>query len=547
MSEQTTTGAERWADGPGLLASIWRYKWTVLTAGVLAGLLGYFLSASQPPTYEATARIFLADPRNQSILSDVRVFVDPLQYVPQQAERVTSDPVLDLAAQFLGGDTTAESLANQVFASPDPELNLIAVTAVGSTPQGAAERANAVVEAYEQVSRQRTLASSDAAVAELDRARNALLDQIAALQQELATRPDDFVLTTRIEVVTNQLAALDERAQEIVVDAAVSGAGVELTELATAPEAPAAPKPTRNAVLAAIMGLGLASAWAYWRAGRRQRVESRFDPSHVLGVPLLGQIPRFRSAGSGLLGGSGKQGVDIPPDAAEAYRFLLTSVEFSLAERGGSTVLITSAGEGDGKTLTALGMARAASVDGRDSLLVDADVRARGLSRLLGMDRLAGLTDLIRESVGDLDTLLRVPLLAEGVKVRVLSAGTRVGDPGALFRAPGFRRATAHLKQSASFVVLDAPPLLAVADTSVISGHVDGILLVVNRGTSISQLQHLRERLAFVSTPVLGYVYNRASSGRGDVGYGYGYAEVAEQEPPAGRSSRSRGRSLSGS
>jgi len=543
MNEPTTVEAEPWAQGPTLVASVWRYKWTILTAALLAAGLGYFLSSSQAPTYEATARIFLADPRNQSIMSNARVYADPVQYVPQQAERVTSDPVLDLAAQFVGGGATGESLAKRVATAPDPELNLISVTAVASTPTAAADIANAVTEAYEQVSRQQELAKADAAVAELEGARQRLRDQIAGFEAELAARPEDLALITRLEVVTNQLAALDERAQGVAVDAAVFGSGVDLTESAEIPESPASPKPIRNAVLAGVLAFALAAAWAYWRAARTQRVESRFDPARVLGVPLLGQIPRFRQSGGGLGRGSGDTPIDIPPEAAEAYRFLLTSVEFSLDERGGSSVLITSAGEGDGKTLTAAGMARAAAVDGRDTLLVDADVRARGLSRLVGIDRLGGLTDLIRDSVEDLDRLLRVPFLAEGVKVRVLSAGTRVDDPGALLRSPGFRRASKHLREAASLVIVDAPPLLAVADTSVIAGHVDAILLVVNRGTSLSQLQHLRERLAFVSTPVLGYVYNRASSGRGGMGYGYGYDEAPEPKLRAGRgagSSRSR-------
>ena len=540
MNQPMNAEAEPWAQGPSLIASIWRYKWTILTATLLAAGLAYFLSSSQAPTYQASGRIFLADPRSQSVLGSGRDFADPELYVPQQAERVTSDPVLDLAAQLLGGEATGDRLADRVAAEPDAALNLITVSAAAPTPEGAAEIANAVTEAYEQVSRQRTLSSADAAVAELEGARQALRGQIAAIEEELLTRPEDLVLITRLEILSGQLASLDERAQQVAVDAAVFGSGVDMTEPAEPPGSPATPKPVRNAALAGVMAFALAAAWAYWRAARTQRVESRFDPAHVLGVPLLGQIPRFRHGGAILSRGSSDSPIDIPPEAAEAYRFLLTSVEFSLAEQGGSSVLITSAGEGDGKTLTAAGMATAAALDGRDTLLVDADVRARGLSRLLGIDRLGGLTDLISDGLGELDRLIRVPFLTHGIKVRVLSAGTRVADPGALLRAPGFRRASNQLREIASLVIVDAPPLLAVADTSVIAGHVDALVLVVNRGTSISQLQHLRERLAFVPTPVLGYVYNRASGGKVGVGYGYGYRDAPEPEMPVGRGARGR-------
>ena len=62
-------------------------------------------------------------------------------------------------------------------------------------------------------------------------------------------------------------------------------------------------------------------------------------------------------------------------------------------------------------------------------------------------------------------------------------------------------------------MLLDSPPLLAVADTSVVAGQVAGVVLVVTRGTDIGQLEQVRERLAFVSTPLLGYVYNRSRRG----------------------------------
>src|SRR5690606_16124133 len=67
-----------------------------------------------------------------------------------------------------------------------------------------------------------------------------------------------------------------------------------------------------------------------------------------------------------------------------------------------------------------------------------------------------------------------------------------------------------YIKQQSELVILDSAPLLAVADATVIATQVDGIVLVVDSRTQIDQLQKMQERLTFVPTPLLGYIYNRA-------------------------------------
>jgi Mrp family chromosome partitioning ATPase len=89
------------------------------------------------------------------------------------------------------------------------------------------------------------------------------------------------------------------------------------------------------------------------------------------------------------------------------------------------------------------------------------------------------------------------------------------------------------VKARADLVVLDSPPILAVADTSAIAGQVDGIVVVVAKGTPLKTLEEVRERLEFVGTPVLGYVFNRADTRAGSYGYGYGYGYGGS--PPTSR------------
>jgi capsular exopolysaccharide synthesis family protein len=273
----------------------------------------------------------------------------------------------------------------------------------------------------------------------------------------------------------------------------------------------------RDAAVVATLGFGLASAFAHWRSGRSQRIETRVDAAAVLDVPLLGEIPRFKGSGS-LRGGN----LVLGGEASEAYEFVLSSIEFALAEVGGSSILITSASPGDGKTVTALHVAMAAARESRRVRLVDTDLRAHGLTSLLRAEHRPGLVQLAAGEVS-LDECIRPYRLSDRARLDVVPAGVSPANSTGLMRAPEFRGAIEYIRRNSELAVLDSAPLLAVADATVIATQVDAIVLVVDSRTPVDQLRKMRERLTFVPTPLLGYIYNRADTSRAARdGYGYG-------------------------
>lgn len=514
---------ERWGQGPGLLASVWRYRVAVVGVTLLAGASGFGLSRLVPESYEATARLFLADPRNTAVLGEDRVAIDPERYVAQQGELLTSRPVLERAAEALGEGTTAGDVDGAVAVTTDPESDRVEVTATAGDPQEAAATAQAVADAYEAVVSEGQLARAQDAVDQLAPAREDLQRRLDELQAQSPPGIQNPVLDGQVAALTQQLGDLEARAQQVQVDAAAFGSGVQLTEPAEAPTGPSSPSALLWTAAGVLLGAGAATALAYQRAGTARRVEGRADPARVLGTPLLGEIPAYTPADEGLAGQ-----LTLEPGIAEAYQFVLASIEFALEQVGGSSLLVTSVLPGDGKTTSALQLSMTASRDGGRVVLVDGDIRAQGLSRLLGIHDRTGLTEL---ALGNLEVDQSVHYLpvSDELLLPVVGAGSRVDDPGSFFRAPGFRKALQRVKDEAELVVVDSSPLLAVADTSVIGGQVDGIVLVVNRGTPLALLEKVRERLAFVSTPLLGYVYNRAERPRGQA-YGYGYGAVYGEE-----------------
>jgi capsular exopolysaccharide synthesis family protein len=237
---------------------------------------------------------------------------------------------------------------------------------------------------------------------------------------------------------------------------------------------------------------------------------------------VLAQIPNFAH----LNGTFGDPRFDR--EAAEAYQFLLSSFEFSVAQTGARSVLVTSVGPGDGKSLTALHLARALAVQGRDVVLVDSDIRARGVTTMLNADNAEGLLGLVDGmAVEDVTRRYRI---SDAAQLSVIPAGASPRQPTGLLATARYRDAIASVIASHDLTIIDGAPLLTVADASAVATQVGGVLLVLDRDASTDELVKVRDRLQLISTPLLGYVVNRVSEGLQHFDYTYG-----AHAHPAGR------------
>lgn len=500
--------ADDWAEGPGILDAARRYWWLLVLGAVLGGAVGFAYTATVPVLYTTSAHLLLTDLSQQQIFAENRSIPgDPGRYVRNQAQRITSTAVAQTAAEILGDGTTADEVLGSISADPAIEFDIVTITAVAETPQRAAALANAVGEAYERQTSAELRQTAAQAVKELRTAAAGLQEQLDAVDDELEDRPGDATLEAQRSQLQTQFLQLEGRANQLEVDAALHGSRVQQFERAEPPSRPSQPRTGRTVAASVLLALVTSAAVAWWLSGRRRSADGRQDPAALLGVPLLGAIPDFRA-----LKVEGQTPTLSAPrsPAAEAYQFVLSSMTTSLAELKGTTVLITSAQPGDGKTVTALNLALAASHDERQVLIVDADARVRGLSRLTELDDRPGL----RELQSDPDTLVWTGLRQHFAhpNLEVVTAGAVIEDPAAFFRTSAFRRAVKRMRDHADLVLIDSPPLLAVSDTSTIAEHVDAIVLVVAQGTSLDALNEVRGRLTFLGTPVLGYVFNRADA-----------------------------------
>jgi capsular exopolysaccharide synthesis family protein len=197
--------------------------------------------------------------------------------------------------------------------------------------------------------------------------------------------------------------------------------------------------------------------------------------------------------------------------ATEAYRTLRTNIEFASFDAPVRTLLVTSPGQAEGKTVTASNLAVVFAQAGRQVLLVDADLRKPGVHLVFGLQNAQGLTTLLRSDEVSLDA---VALPTEQANLRIVTTGPLPPNPADLLGSERMRATVERLKAAAELVIFDSSPLQTVTDARVLSSFLDGTILVIDAGHSRrGAVREAREALARAGATVFGAVLNGVPRG----------------------------------
>jgi capsular exopolysaccharide synthesis family protein len=239
------------------------------------------------------------------------------------------------------------------------------------------------------------------------------------------------------------------------------------------------------------------------------RIVAPEDVRRRLGQPLLALIPRTRSTRV-------DQRVSllttaVPTSTLEAFRALRTSVISMMSARSARSVLVTSASAGEGKTHVASNLAIALSQAQHRVLLIDADTRRSTLHTVFGRPGEAGLSDLLKGEA----TLKDVLRASSQPGLTVLGCGSPTTEAPELLGSSAFGQLMAILEEHFTWVVIDTPPALALADASLLASHAAAIVLVVGCGRTRARAARLAlEELRKVGANVIGAVLNNADAKR---------------------------------
>jgi len=241
---------------------------------------------------------------------------------------------------------------------------------------------------------------------------------------------------------------------------------------ASLPDSPASPRHVVDLGVGLVLGLVLGLGVALVRDRLDDRFRSLADFEAHVGAPVLGVIPATSRAASNT-GASVVVIGDADSDAADAYRDVRTRL-LQIADGQPAKSVLVASPAGDDKAAVAANLAAVLAVRGRQVVLVCAEVCPRGAFEGLGVEGSVGLTDMV-DGIVDLAHALCVT----GVSgLQVVTAGTRVRDPGAMWQSDAMKRTLEELRDAFDVTVLAAPPVLGSAGTSILAESVEMVLLV---------------------------------------------------------------------
>lgn len=197
--------------------------------------------------------------------------------------------------------------------------------------------------------------------------------------------------------------------------------------------------------------------------------------------------------------------LDPKSPIAEQFRTIRTNIQFSSVDQELKTLMITSAGPGDGKSTTAANLAVVFAQQGKRVLLIDADLRKPTVHYTFNQTNTIGLTSVLSKR----ETLEKAVAETTQKNLFVLPSGPIPPNPAELLGSYAMKQLFTEVLESFDMVLFDTPPLLAVTDAQVLSNKCDGSILVVSsEKTEKDHIVKAKELLDSAQSKLLGVVLN---------------------------------------
>ena len=364
----------------------------------------------------------------------------------------------------------------------------------------------------------------DSQMKELNGEINSMQDRIKNLpmiEQNLVR------LTREVKVNTDLYTALLNSAQQLKLITVGKVSNVRLIDAPMLPEKPVKPNRPVILALAVLAGLFLGVLVAFFRKSLYGGIDTPEQVEKMVGVPVYATIPHSKKQKELYQQVNAKHqkvpllaAVASEDAAIESLRSFRAALQFSMPTFRNNIVLISGATPGMGKSFVSANLAALMAATGKRVLLIDADLRNGLLHLYFGFGRQDGLSDVI---VG-----ARTPEQAIHRNVienmDFISTGTLPPNPSELLLRPSFGEMLQQLSSHYDLVLVDAPPILAVADTLIIGSHVGAIYITTRAGvTTPGEINESLKRLAQAGLAAKGVLFNDLKTRPGRYGYGYGY------------------------
>lgn len=343
---------------------------------------------------------------------------------------------------------------------------------------------------------------------------NADIDKYSAI---FKTLPEKAMLQARLllqlSVTENIYKFLLQRKSEIAITEATTLSNIRIVDPAVELpiDKPTKPRKMMNFAVGFFLGMFTGIGFALVFENFDTTIKTSEDLAKIKNVAFLGIIPLIKK-GSPLFIAQ-REFVD---PICESYRTVRNSIRFSSLDKPLKRILITSAGPGEGKTLTAVNLSVSIAREGKKVLLMDTDLRRSTVHKHFNLGNTVGVTNVL---LGEKDVQAAIfKTKTEGLFV--MPAGPVPVDPARLLESHKMHQLVDDMAEKFDVVVLDTAPALVIDDAIILSPHMDGVVDVVESGRGTVQVvTQMEEVLRLAKATFLGVVLNKQKTLRGTSDY----------------------------
>ncbi|MDY0339627.1 MAG: polysaccharide biosynthesis tyrosine autokinase [Coriobacteriia bacterium] len=499
-------------------------KWTIIGVAVAVTLVALVWSLIQPAVYQGEAKVLISEKSSGADLfgsMGLDFSSQPERGLQTQVQLMQVRPLLENTIRELDLGIAPESLTTKVSVSAVGQTNIVTIVARDGDPEAAAAIANSLADEFVAWSRDYKRESLQAAADEVESRLGVAREEILELGREISSQGKSDELTAELAIATGNYTTLAAKLEELRINAQLEVGSGRVVSPAVVTETPVEPTPVRNTALGLVVGLVLGLGMAFLYEYLDNTIKSSDEAEKLLGVPVLGLIPsekyekeeRRRTSILTHPGGP----------AAESYRVLRNNLDFINFQHDLKTLLVTSAAPSEGKSTVAANLAAGLAQAGKKVVLVASDFRKPTTQQFFGVRNLIGLSDVLT-GAHSLKSALQRP--REDMELLVLTSGKLPPNPSELLGSERMRDVLEELKVWADWIIIDTPPLLAVADGAALARYTDGVLLVTKGASSTREaVKKAGEMIASAGGRLVGSAVwgLDAVGGRGGYGYGKGY------------------------
>jgi capsular exopolysaccharide synthesis family protein len=435
--------------------------------------------------------------------------------------------LLNSAIQKAGAATNYDELKNQIQVLGIPNTQTIQIKVTDKNGSQALNLVDAIAQVFITQVQSQLMTPYLSTLTGIQGEMDVLNTKITQTQESIKQLSLDKVKIeteqTRVQSITDEyrkdLTTLTQDFNQFQLSANKSGNGVMVVEDAPVPDKPLSTNRLMVTILSMIGIFLLTSTIAIVYEYLLDPIKNSDDINRITGLKTIGSIGLLNNGDEELVVFTNPRSPN-----AEAFRMLASNIRLACLDRQHQTLLITSAHDGEGKSISAANLAIALAQTGLQVILIDADLYFPRLHELFKLEQGDGLVEALLD--GHIEGRLKHTKIPG---LNIVTSGQLPANPIGILGSPSMKNLVDQLSENADIVIIDSAPVLAVADVRVLASTIDNVLLVFKAGKTLGQaVRDAVESLRQVQVNILGVFLNSLIN-RGTSPY-YQYNSITKKD-----------------